>query len=315
MDDPTSSTAVDFRARAEAERHAVHAQFDQLGREMAGVLNEDLVEGGGWSHTVSGLYAGGLVLHHQGRDLGIQVWRDKSYLKGAAGRRLKVEGRYSSEYHGWRADSITVSMDRPAPAIARDIVRRFLPGYLATVDASIQAARKAEEERRARRRLNRRLADMIPGLRARGGYDPAQEPDRTRSYWSSPVYDETSTALVGGHIALASDGQTANIALDAVPQELALRILALVHPRQVLEGTIAPRPIPPARRALSTSRVIRGEVVGEQRSPTGTADRWGLVDRSSYDLAAREVSQRPGSGSWSSCKGGTRMSESGNAEP
>lgn len=264
MDDPTSSTAVDFRAQVEVERQAVHAQFDQLGSEVAGILNEDGVEGGGWTHTVSALYSGGIVLRHQGRDLGIQVWREKSYLKGAAGRRLKVEGCYSTEYHGWRADSITVSMDRPAPAIARDIVRRFLPGYLATVDASIQAARKAEEERQARRRFNRRLADAIPGLHAMGGYDPAREPDRTRSYWSSPEYDNTSTALAGGHITVASDGSSANITLDGVPQELALRVLALIHPRRVLEGTIAPRALPPARRALSTSRVIPGEVVGQQ---------------------------------------------------
>ncbi|WP_217231384.1 hypothetical protein [Streptomyces anulatus] len=267
MDGPTASTVVDLHAQVDAERKAVHAQFDELGGRLADVLNEDLVEGGGWSHTVSGLRAGGIVLHNQGRHLGIKVWRDKTYLKGAAGRRLKVEGCYSSAYHGWRADSITVSMDRPAKAIARDVARRFLPGYLATVDASTQAARTAEEERRARRHFNRRLSGMAPGLRATGGYDPTQDPDRTRSYWSSPDHDETSTATVGGHIALAPDGQTAHITLNNVPQELALRILALVHPQQVLQGTIAPRPVPPARRALSTSRVIRGEVLGEQRSP------------------------------------------------
>ncbi|MEO3976978.1 hypothetical protein [Streptomyces sp. CAU 1734] len=312
MDDPTSSTEVVFHARAEAERHTVHAYFDQLGREMTDVLNEDLVEGGGWSHRVSGRYAGGLVLHHRARDLGIDVWRDKSYLKGPAGRRLTVEGCYSSEYCGWRASSITVSMDRPARAITRDILRRFLPGYLATVDASIQAARKAEEDRRARRRFNRRLADMIPGLRASGGYDLAREPDRTRSYWSLPVYDKTSTAVVGGHITLASNGETAGIALDEVPQELALRILALVHPQQVLEGTIALRPIPPARRALSASRVIRGEVVGEQRSPTGTADRWSLTNRLAVDSRLRK---RGTPGSVGSARHGAAMSDERQHEP
>ncbi|WP_432158574.1 hypothetical protein [Streptomyces sp. bgisy153] len=281
MDDPTPSTAVDFRAKAEAERQATHAHFDQLGKDMASALNNDRVQGGGWTHTVSALCAGGLVLHHHGLGLGIQVWRHKTYLKGAAGRRLKVEGNYATEYHGWRADPITVSMDRPAGAIARDIVRRFLPGYLATVDASLQAARKAEEERQARRRFNRRLADAIPGLRVRGGYHPAREPDRTRSYWSSPVYDEKSTALAGGHITVASDGATANIVLDDVPQDLALRILELIHPRQVLEGTVAPRPIAPTRRELTASRVIPGAVLHEDRVSAAHAGRRALVDRTS----------------------------------
>lgn len=291
MDDSTLPTSVDFRAKAEAENQAVHALFDRLGREMASLLDKDQVEGGGWTHTVSALRAGGLVLHHHDRDLGILVWRDKSYLKGAAGRRLKVEGRYSTEYHGWRADPITVSMDRPAPAIVWDIVRRFLPGYLATIDASIQAARRADEERQARRRFNRRLADAIPGLRAMGGYAPAREPDRTRSYWSSPVYDETSTALTGGHITLNSDGSTASIVLDDVPQELALRVLDLIHPRKVLEGIITPRQVAPTRRELSAFRVIPGTVLGGERAPVETHRAGGrtLADRVFYDGSGSET--------------------------
>ncbi|MFK0143253.1 hypothetical protein [Streptomyces murinus] len=277
MEEPKPSTSVDIRARAEAKRRAVRAQFEQLGKDLAAALDEELVEGGGWTHEVTGLHAGGLVLHHRGRGLGLHVWRDKSYLKGAAGRRLKVEGRYSTEYIGWRADPITVSMDRPASAIARDIVRRFLPDYLATVDASNEAARRAESERQARRRFNRRLAETVPGLRGLGGGDPARELDRTWSSWSSPVYDEKSTALAGGHVTVASDGSSARIVLDDVPQELALRVLALIHPRQILEGTIAPRPVAPARRKLSTSRILPGEVV---RGGYATAER--AVRRAPY---------------------------------
>lgn len=261
MEGSSPATVDDFRAQVEAERSAVQRHFDTLGADLAKALNDAQVVEGGWTYSVSRLHSGGLTLHHQGHGLGILVWRAKSYLKGAAGRRLTVEGRYSSEYCGWRATPITVSMDRPVSAMARDVARRFLPGYLATVDASLEAARKAEEAKQARRGFNRRIAEVVPGVRAMGGYDPAQAPDRTRSYWSTPTYDEQSTALAGGRITIASDGSRAGIVLESVTQDLALRVLALVNPRRVLQGTIAPRPIAPVRLELPAVRTVVGEVV------------------------------------------------------
>jgi hypothetical protein len=83
--------------------------------------------------------------------------------------RLSVHGRYPPgttqvAYH-LPSHTITISISRGAQAIARDIARRLLPGYLADLARAQQALHTRADASRARERVAAQLLAVVPGLR------------------------------------------------------------------------------------------------------------------------------------------------------
>ncbi|MEU5425917.1 hypothetical protein AB0H73_09950 [Streptomyces olivoreticuli] len=258
---PTNPTTWKDTVDVRAEVQQLHDHCDALGRALAAVFNADNIEGGGWTHRAGlGHYTALDLLHPDG--LGIGFRHEGRHRKGAAGRRLTVGGSYPSVYGGRRAQNITVSMDREPAAMARDVAHRLLPDYLATIGAAQEAARTDERNRQARIALNRRLEQVLPGLTPAGGIPAHEDPDRSRSYWSGQRYAQgLSPALASGHATVSTDASTVDLHLTGMPADLALRILTLINPQPVLEGTLLPRPIAPPAQALPVAdRVIPGEL-------------------------------------------------------
>ncbi|XXJ62288.1 hypothetical protein ACMXN5_49755 (plasmid) [Embleya sp. MST-111070] len=244
------------------EKRALHARFDALGAAVADTFNADCVAGGGWSHT-AGFY-GSLTLTQSLHGLALSVRHEKSYRKGAAGRRLLVEGAYPSGFCGYRQTSITVSMDRDARAMALDIARRFIPGYLAAIGEAKEQVRKDEHARRARVLMNRLIAQVLPGLCGLGGRPAHEDTDRTHSYWSDSRDGATARAVVG----LNRSATHVDLKLTGVPTELALRVMALFDPSPAIEGMIAPRAIESSPREFpASSQTIAGEIVAGTHTP------------------------------------------------
>ncbi|WP_353707278.1 hypothetical protein ABRQ22_14850 [Cellulosimicrobium sp. ES-005] len=86
--------------------------------------------------------------------------------------RLEVQGLYpkpeephargwSKRYDEERKDSITVRRDRDPAAIAREITRRLLPGYLEMLGEAVEANAKHDAAVRAGRDLRAAIADRL----------------------------------------------------------------------------------------------------------------------------------------------------------
>ena len=239
-------------------------RFDALGRSLAAAFNADGVEGGGWTHEAGHAGFGSVTLRHP-RGLRLWVWHLHGNRKGAAGRRLTVEGAYPHGYDGPTPQSITVSMDREPVPMARDIVRRLLPNYLATIDHALEQARVAQRERQARIVMNRRLEQTLPALALHQDASAHQAPDRKSSYWYGGRFClSPSAARASGTVRLNDDASHMDVNLTDVPADVALQILALLDSRTVLEGTLVPRALAPAQRELPVpAKVIAGELVSQ----------------------------------------------------
>jgi hypothetical protein len=176
--------------------------------------------------------------------------------------RLTVEGIFPSAYYGDRPQAVTVGLHRPPVPMAKDIIRRVLPGYLAKIGVALDAAREAERDRQGRIAMNRRLARVLPNISI--GPTPVHEAtDRKVSSWSGGV-DSLSPcpAIAPGQVKLSNDGQVMEIKLTDVPAELGLQILSLLDPRRVLEGAVTPRAVSQGQAELPPVRhVIAGEIV------------------------------------------------------
>jgi hypothetical protein len=74
-----------------------------------------------------------------------------------------VDGYRYGPYHGERSgySSITVALSRSAEAIANDIERRFLPGYLAEYEKRLNDCGERDVELREQNRITHRLADLM----------------------------------------------------------------------------------------------------------------------------------------------------------
>lgn len=264
----TPHSAETMRQRIEDERRAVHRQFDTLGKGLAAALNAAHIQGGGWTHETGQARYGSVTLCHP-RGLGINLSHQGSYRKGAAGRRLTVCGTYPADSNVRHSEGITVSMDRDPTATARDIVRRWMPGYLAVIDQALENSRQADRERAARRALNRRMVQALPGLHA-AHVNEHEAPHRNTSYWSGGRYSSAGAAAhASGSVTLDSDARHANMKLTSVPADLVLEILALLDARQPLEGTIGPRQVAPARPELPAPPPLT--IPGEVLTTTATA--------------------------------------------
>ncbi|MFJ3366416.1 hypothetical protein [Streptomyces anthocyanicus] len=263
----TRTTAKPIIYDPDAREAELHRQFDALGSALAAALNTAAVEGGGWTHEAGHASYGTVELRHP-RGLGFSLVHEGRYRKGAAGRRLSVRGIYPRDTNVRRAEPVTVSMDREPAAMVRDIVRRWLPAYLATIDQALEMARVAERERAARRAMNRRMEQVLPGLH-NPHVSAYEAPHRDVSWWSGAKWSrKEAPARASGKVRLSSDARTANLELTGVPAELVLDILALIDAREPLEGTVSPREVAPARKELPAAPplTIPGEVI-----PTASA--------------------------------------------
>ncbi|GAA3709670.1 hypothetical protein ACRWOO_13115 [Streptomyces sp. NEAU-PBA10] len=247
----------DARSKSELARTLTH--FDALGRGVAASFNARGVEGGGWTHTMTPAYWGNVTVRHRDGMHFAFLHHGRS-RKGAAGRRLTVETGYPHGYSGWRADPITVSMDRDPDAIAADVLRRLMPAYQDTLREGLEAAGRQEAERRARAGLNNLIEQLVPGLHGIGGLDPRSVPDRDTSFWSGRdhVPDGQVALPVGGRVTLKHDASEVEVKLTNVPPELALNLLDYLR----RYGVVADR----AHPVGSPGRVIAGEL--EPREPT-----------------------------------------------
>jgi len=109
----------------------------------------------------------------------------KSYMQGGA--RFEVSGQLPSQGGSWwRSPSITVSQDRTPRAIAGDINRRLLPGYLALWEkrrADIERHLSEDAEHLQRYELLRKAA-----------------PDLTTFYHNHPVLSSDSFRFSKGKV-------------------------------------------------------------------------------------------------------------------
>jgi hypothetical protein len=251
-------------ARITAEMQARQGFSDTLGRALAEAFNASGLEGGSWSHEANSWHYVSVDLRHPS-GMGINLRHEGSHRKGSAGRMLTVSGDYPREYCGWRAPSVRVSMDRVPADAARDIIKRFVPEYRATLCDALEAAARAERERQARIAMNRRMEGVLPGLTAAGGRPSHQSRDRDRSYWAGGRYAMGLTpALASGHATLSNDASTVDLHLTGLPADLALEVLAMINPRRVLQGTVMPREIAHTAPALPAApTVLPGELVAD----------------------------------------------------
>ncbi|MEY9840601.1 hypothetical protein [Streptacidiphilus sp. EB103A] len=238
------------------------AVFAGIGRAMAEQWNLDRVLGGGWTSLPgTGLYGEATLLHPGGSNLWVR--HEGSWRKGPAGRRMTVEGRLPSAFRGRAPQPFRPSLDRPVAAVARDVARRFLPGYLDLLERA--RADQALEDRAAagRAELNRRMERVLPGLGPTAHSAPHEAAERKLSSWSGARrHAAMPPAAASGSVRLSESGASMELRLTDVPAELGLKILALLDPRTVLEGRVLAPEIAPAVRALEASpQILLGEVV------------------------------------------------------
>ncbi|MEV6421830.1 hypothetical protein [Streptomyces sp. NPDC051662] len=246
----------------ELKRSKIQAHAGRIGRALCEVLNSGAIEGGGWSHRVDKeTYYLSLSLFHP-RGLELSLRHQNTHLKGDAGRRLTVAGVYPSGYGGLTADKITVGVGTRASHMASRIVTHLLPDYLKYLDVALAEERQAQQDRRARRLMNHHMKLALPALHPAGWETEQSESSRNRSFWYASSCDNAyPPAYAGGEVRLSTDASEAEIKLNRVPAALALRILGLLNPNPAVEGIVMPRGIAPKRRALSTVRIISGEVL------------------------------------------------------
>ncbi|WP_274036593.1 hypothetical protein [Streptomyces sp. MMBL 11-1] len=253
-------------AQNDAELGQQLAHFNALGRGVAATLNSRDNEGGGWTHSITPARWGNVRVQH--RDgMHFDFTHHGSHRTGAAGRRLEVKTGYPHGYSGWRAEPITVSMDRAPHAIAVDVLRRLMPSYRETLQTGLEEARRSEAERRARIEVNRRIERIVPGVHGIGGLDPRSAPDRDASYWPGRAHvpEGLDVLPVGGRVILSPDASEVELRLRKVPPALVLELLEHLRRRGVV-ATGDHRPLP-------GTRVIVGELeaggTGEDASPPG----------------------------------------------
>ncbi|MFF9786313.1 hypothetical protein [Streptomyces nigrescens] len=253
---PSDDFLRDARSDDKLARTLTH--FDVLGRGVAASLNARDVEGGGWTHTIQPAYWGNVTVRHRDGMRFVFLHHGRT-RKGAAGRRLHVETGYPRGYCGWRAEPITVSMDRAPDAIAADVLRRLMPAYRDTLRGALADAHRSEAERWARVGLNRLIEQLVPGIHGIGGVRPGDAPDRDTSYWPGRDHvPEGQVALpVGGRVTLSRDASEVEVKLTHVPPALALELLDHLRRCGVVAGQTA--------TVGKAPRVIAGEL--EPRGP------------------------------------------------
>lgn len=179
---PKPAIAIDRNATPDA-------QLAQIVRALP-----DLIPGWGWRHEPAdpGSWKdwGRLT-----RDDGAGLWF------GLSAGRIEVVGDWPrstmgsrqsfnpSSYQETEYTRITVALKRSADAIANDIERRFLPGYLAEYEKKIKARDEHDRKARAQTEITKRLAAIVSAEVRSGGnrYRPDEIADT--------FYGSTNSAL------------------------------------------------------------------------------------------------------------------------
>lgn len=129
--------------------------------------------------------------------------------------RLSISGGYPIEYrltYGVERPCITVSAEKDAATIARDIQRRFLPGYLKTYRVAREHQLESERDE-ITRQDNLVLLAKEMGMPARNGR----------------VYIPTYSAGYGHAEIREGQPRSVDFTLHGVPFDMALRIAAILR--------------------------------------------------------------------------------------
>jgi hypothetical protein len=135
---------------------------------------------------------------------------------------VSVVGRYPpTSYHFRRGerDSIGVRADRGPHVIAREIRRRLLPAYVATLAAVAEheAAEAADAAARSR------FAEYVTGLFPPGA---ASMPGHCQSKTRTEILVRgRGNDVSGGWVKSWGDGRTVSLDMDRIPAAVALRML------------------------------------------------------------------------------------------
>ncbi|MFD0261961.1 hypothetical protein ACFVH7_27265 [Kitasatospora indigofera] len=251
-------------------------EFAALGQQIAATLNVlDPGERGSWTHRREDNAYGSVTLAHPA-GWQLYIWREKAHSKGAAGRRLTSQGIVPSEYRGRAEHRITVAGDRPPGDIARDIVRRLLPGYRETAAEAFAHRDQEQAATRARVAAFARLREALPALTTGAGSIESGY----GLFYQGKTRINDHRAHASGRVRLNHDGATGSLKADGVPLELLVEFLARLNADPpALAGTVMPRELESAPLELEQGpRVVPGEVVtggpagdGEQRLPVPAA--------------------------------------------
>lgn len=135
---------------------------------------------------------------------------------------VKVVGRYPPTSYYFRRgerDSIGVRADRGPQVIAREIRRRLLPTYVAT----LAKVREHEAEEAADAAARSRFAGYVTGLFPPGAVCmPGHCQSKTRT---EVLIRGRGDDVSGGWVKSSGDGQTVDLDLDRIPAAVALRML------------------------------------------------------------------------------------------
>jgi hypothetical protein len=147
-------------------------------------------------------------------------------------QRLAVRGRYPQSVqtrHGYvsfhprdDAPHVTFSLTRLPHHVAKDILRRFVPAYLAAYEKAVAQRQRCLQVQTNEREGNRRLAEAL-GLTAAN--------DGSVRFYRSPL-DPGNGPTVFGHLETSLYGGAPNVKMElhGIPFETALEIAALLAP-------------------------------------------------------------------------------------
>jgi len=189
----------------------------EITRQTAGMVATAL--GDGWTVDTSENFAEHRDAYMDGPDgarlaLG-PIWNKPD--------RLEIRGVYPagarSVYPAPARSVITVDRHRAPDAIAREITRRLLPGYLPELARIDERVSHDVTAYRARCKATQRLQAAMPGL----SEDRDDTPERGRATLRLPHKDHA-----WGDIELWHGGDTVNMSLNSLPLDLAIKIARLV---------------------------------------------------------------------------------------
>ena len=132
-------------------------------------------------------------------------------------QRAEIVGQYPEHKpYDVKRHEITVSLDKTAEQIARDITRRLLPAYLPDLARALETQR-GHEEYAYRTRL---LAEQVAGC--------AIVSARPNEWRSSETRREHSLNLSTGYGTVTVAGDSVSLELNSITPEAALRILDIL---------------------------------------------------------------------------------------
>jgi hypothetical protein len=200
---------------ADQRRAAVRERAPQI----AAALGPD------WAVDVTADTPGVHIAHRDGRRL---LFLRVPY--NAPGR-LAISGVYPpvDSVYGRDADpvQITVGVDRPAEAVAREITRRLLPGYEPLLAQAVEQAQQRAAEAAQRDHAVERLCQALPGTR------PIT---RERHHWPKVALSLHSRPGSWQGSGEVYPGGTVQLTMHSLPADLAVALLETLHRHEQREA-------------------------------------------------------------------------------